>query len=312
MNYFDLHCDTLGECLRTKDSLYHNRGQLSVDKGSFDRWVQCFAIWIPDEVRGWEAVALVENAGRFLQEECERHQEKMLLYKKSGDLVRAVREGKLCAVFTVEGGGALGGDLKNVERFARLGVKMITLTWNGPCELGDGTDVSRGRGLTSFGKTAVMEMERLGIAIDISHAGESLFWDTAQVVSGPLVASHSNAQHVCSHRRNLSDEQIQELLRRRGLIGLNFHRPFLEEDPERANFFSIIRQAEYFLSLGCQDILAIGSDFDGAQMPKDLGGIDGIPALYELFLKENYSEETVRKIFFENARIFFDRTGIIR
>lgn len=181
---------------------------------------------------------------------------------------------------------------------------MLTLTWNGTCELGDGAMVIHPKGLTEFGRQAIPKLEQYRIAIDISHASEPLFYDVAEIASKPLAASHSNAKAICNHPRNLTNEQIQVIKESGGLIGLNFHPPFLKKDGI-ATVEDLIAHAEYFLSMGTQDILAIGSDFDGADLPQGISGIEGIHSIYERFLQLGYSQTLINKIFYTNAQKFF-------
>ena len=125
---------------------------------------------------------------------------------------------------------------------------MLTLTWNGTCEFGDGAMVTHPKGLTEFGRKAIPKLEQHRIVVDISHASEPLFYDVAEIASKPLVASHSNAKAVCKHPRNLTNEQVQMIKQSGGLIGLNFHPPFLKEDGI-ATVDDLIAHAEHFLSL---------------------------------------------------------------
>ena len=148
--------------------------------------------------------------------------------------------------------------------------------------------------------------------MDISHASERLFYDTAEVSRLPFVASHSDAKTVCPHRRNLTDEQFRVICERGGLVGLNFCRDFLHKQSTNAKMYDIIRNAEHFLALGGEKTLAIGGDFDGADIPADMDGIHSMPALYEMFLHHNYSETLVRDIFFNNALDFFCRYEAIQ
>lgn len=181
---------------------------------------------------------------------------------------------------------------------------MLTLTWNGTCEFGDGAMVTHPKGLTEFGRKAIPKLEQHRIVVDISHASEPLFYDVAEIASKPLVASHSNAKAVCNHPRNLTNEQVQIIKQSGGLIGLNFHPPFLKEDGI-ATVDDLIAHTEHFLSLDTQDSLAIGSDFDGADLPREICGIEGIYAVFERFLQLGYSETLLNKIFYTNAQKFF-------
>lgn len=304
MEFFDLHSDTLYETIMQDCSLYDNHLQLSLKRGLCYRpWVQCLAVWIPDQCRERKAFTLFNRAVNKLRAELDAC-ENVVQCTCGAELKRAVEQGKAAAILTVEGGGVLGGELSTLDHLAECGVKMMTLTWNGPCEIGDGAMVEQPSGLTDFGRRVVQRMEELSIAVDISHASDPLFYDVAELACKPLVASHSNSRKICAHKRNLTDEQFSVVVKSGGLVGLNFCPLFLQENGE-ASFVSILRHAEHFLALGGERTLCIGSDFDGADMPNGIEGIQSMERLYETFLHHGYKESVVKAIFFENAYKFF-------
>lgn len=302
MKLFDLHCDTLVECLRTGQSLWKNSCQLDVSRGlRYSPWIQCFAVWISDEARGAEATGIFDRAFSLLQRELQSRPEMKLV--TSGKDLQAVKPGQCGVLLTVESGAAAAGSLEQLRRLYRCGVRMMTLTWNGENEIGGGILSARPSGLTAFGKAAVAEMERLSMVIDLSHASERLFYSVAEVASGPLAASHSNARAVCGHPRNLTDEQFRLICDRGGIVGLNLAPEFLSSG--KAVGEDVLRHAEHFLSLGGESALAIGSDFDGTSLPEGICGIESMEELAEIFLRHNYPEALVMQIFFENAYKFF-------
>lgn len=301
MKLFDLHCDTLLECLTKGKSLFQNDLQLSVERGlSYFPWVQCFAVFIPDNKRGESASRLFDDAADLLEREASLHPEIVLV--KDGKQIDHLSPGQCGAILTVESGAAMRGSLEQLRHLHQRGVRMITLTWNGANELGGG--VQAPGTLTAFGREAVREMERLSIAIDISHASERLFYAVAEQTSGPLVASHSDSRTICSHPRNLTDEQFCLIRDRGGLVGLNFCPDFLRNDGN-AGIEDLYRHAEHFLSLGGEDILAMGSDFDGAPLPNGISGVQSMEEVAAFFSRQGCSEELIHKIFFENACQFF-------
>lgn len=305
MRYFDLHCDTIAECANQNQPLRENTLQLSLERGkAYSPWFQCFAIWIPDSLRGGEAFSYFQRIrGRFL-EELKRNEGVLQACRVKEDFQRIEKTGGCGAVLTVEGGAALAGKLENIAYFAECGVRALTLTWNGPNEIGDGAMTEHSKGLTEFGRKAISELEKCGIVIDISHASDPLFYEVAERAGRPFIATHSNARAVCGHPRNLTDEQFQIIKARGGLVGLNFYVDFLR-DSGTACREDVLRHAEHFLSLGGEKVLAIGSDFDGAAMPGDLPGIQAVEALAECFLKHGYPESLVEDIFYGNAYRFY-------
>lgn len=304
MKLFDLHCDTLYEALNNNKSMVNNDLHISLSRGSkYETWAQCFAIWIPDDVRNEGALTLFKKAYNKLMEEslCG---ERMKICNSEEDIQSAVEENKCAAIFTVEGGAAVAGDIQNLEYLKKSGVRMITTTWNGRCEIGDGAGVENPTGITHFGKITVKKMNDLDIIIDVSHASDPLFYDIVNLTCKPIVASHSNSRTICGHKRNLTDEQFKIIKSQGGLVGINFSKGFLT-DKKEASMYDIILHAEHFLSLGGENIVCLGSDFDGTDIPQDMTGIESMEQLYNLFLRQNYSQSLVDNIFFNNAYKFF-------
>ena len=304
MRYFDLHCDTLGECTVKNLPLRDNKElQLSLERGrGFSAWFQCFAAWIPDtESHPLEYFRRVVQRRR--KEEAQ-NQDGLQFCSKVNDLYSTNQEKKCGGIFTVEGASVLEGRLETLDELAENDVKVITLTWNAANEIGGG--VQEPGGLTPFGQKVLQRMEELHILPDVSHASEALFWDVLEHTQGPMLATHSNAKSLCSHPRNLTDKQFLALKQRGGLVGLNFYPVFLA-DSGNASAVDILRHAEHFLSLGGEDCLAMGSDFDGAATPEGITGIESIERLAELFAQHGYSDALIDRIFYQNSFRFFEK-----
>lgn len=312
MKYFDLHCDSITECLNQNKPLKKNDLHIDLQRARYlDRYIQCYAVFIPDTLRGEEAFFYFKRAAKKLAGELEINRGIFQLCSKPGDIERLKCSGAMGAVLTVESGAALGGRLENIEEMKQLGVKMVTVTWNGENEMGTGAMVQDGKGLSDFGRQAVSLFEESDIVVDISHASQALFWDVAERARKPFVASHSNSKSCCDHGRNLTDRQFSSIVKCKGLVGLNFYKNFLNDSGDRASVIDILRHAEHFLALGGQDVLAIGGDLDGAEMPEGIAGIEHIEKIYELFLRHNFPEEIVKKIFFFNAANFFTVNNLL-
>lgn len=306
MKLFDLHCDTLYRAFFENGGLFNNDFHISFDKtDDIEPYIQCMAIWVPDEFRNKNAIQLFENCRKKLNDELKDTNIK-IIYSQDDIIEIESKKGK-GVVLTVEGGAVLGGKLENVDHLAKCGVKIMTLTWNGNCELGDGIGVEGAKGLTDFGKSVVAKMEQNSIVVDVSHSSVPMFYDVAELSTRPFCATHSNSKQICPHRRNLTDEQFSIIKDKGGIVGLNLSRGFLREDEDKACMLDVLRHAEHFLSLGGEKTLAIGTDFDGTDIPIDMTGIESMNKLYELFLKHNYNEKLLEDIFFNNARNFLLR-----
>lgn len=299
MRFFDLHCDTISTCLTQGKGLFENDLQLDLKRGlAFDLWVQTFAFWIEDSYRGEAAWEHFCAQYAFFQSEYAKNAERITLFQPG-----AAPEKGLChAILAVEGGAVLAGKIERVKELSERGIAILTLTWNGDNELGCGVFGSGG-GLTDFGKQAVLALEREKILPDVSHLNEQGFYDLCRMTEGPILATHSNGKTICPHPRNLTDEQLAEIIRRGGLVGLNFYPVFVNGEQD-CSIDEILRHAEHILSLGGEQVLSIGSDFDGATMPAALPEIKKVEKCYISMVKY-FGKEIADRIFYENAMCFF-------
>lgn len=306
MDFFDLHCDTAHR-LAEGESLANGNAQVTLDKArEIGRWVQLFAMFVQDNKPGTDSAyeeycGLIAAASAQIRE----HGDRIAQCRTMQEIDAALESGRRAAVFSVENGAVLGGRIERLEQLQRDGVRFLTLTWFGENELGGGSSV--GGRLTPFGRSVVQELPRYGIVPDISHLSDEGVADVFELYDGPLAATHSNVRSVTGHHRNLTRRQIEEIVRRRGIIGINLYRSFLNGEPSRASRDDVYRHLDAFLSLGAQDTVCFGTDFDGADVPDDIRDISGIPGVYEYLLGRGLSETLLQKVFFENACAFCRR-----
>ncbi len=302
MRLFDLHCDTLVEAMNTGKRLRHNDLQLSFDKGkSFSSWIQTMAIFVEDSIRGGDARGIVDRALQYLESELNQSPE-IRRCEGPKDFAQVKSSAETGIMLSLEGGTPLAGDLRSVRELRKAGVRMMTLTWNGSNEIGGGAGAPGG--LTEFGRSVISEMEACGMAVDISHASDELFAGVAAAARKPFVASHSNSRAICPHRRNLTDEQFGEIVRRGGVVGINLYPEFITGGHD-ASLDDIYRHMEHFWSLGGEKVTAIGTDFDGAEMPSCIPDLAHLERLAEYLLGKNTKESLVNDLFFNNAYNFF-------
>ena len=300
---FDLHCDTIYECMVRNCSLDNPALHINSEKiSNISPYIQCFAICVPEEIRGRSATKMFCDAYRKLNEQCEKFNIKLI--KNYEDIKNVVAEKGKCAIFTVENASVLAGDIRNISLFKEFGVKFVTLTWNGRNELGAGSSVTHSNGLTRFGREVIRELENNNIFIDLSHASDRLFYDVMSISEKPVVATHSNSRAITDVKRNLTDKQFEMIVKKNGIVGLNLHKHFLNNIADKASKYDILRHAEHFLALDGENTLALGCDFDGCELSFDVKGIDAMGEIYELFLKEIYNESLLNRIFYENALKF--------
>ncbi len=299
----DCHCDTLTE-LKNGESLFDNKCAVSLPKmQAYGGYAQLFAVWIADD-DNTPFQTLMTVIDRFY-DELSMHDESMMQILSAADFETAIKSQKVGAMLTIENGKAIEGSLANLRNIYRLGVRAMTLTWNGANEIADGIGEERGNGLSDFGKSVVCEMNRLGMMIDVSHLSEKGFYDVLSLSDMPVMASHSNSRKMGSHLRNLTDEQIKMLADSGGVMGLNLYPPFLA-DSGKADVSDCLRHVAHILRIGGEECLVLGSDFDGfsTEPMQGLAGPEEYAMFFELLKKHGYSENLVEKITHKNFMRF--------
>lgn len=217
-------------------------------KGGVD--VQLFSIWcdgLKENPYAW-----ANREMDTLDAAAKRNPDKIVKAGNPAELLQAVKEKKLAAMFGVEGGHMIENNLDNLDKFYNRGVRYMTLTWNNSTDwatsaLDETTkaDSLKHKGLTDFGKQVVKRMNELGMLVDLSHVGETTFWDAIKTTTKPVIVSHSCVYSLCPHRRNLKDDQILAVGKNGGVIHLNFYSGFLDSSfDRRTNLFNMRHQYE--------------------------------------------------------------------
>lgn len=263
--YVDLHCDSLTACLDGGEDLYDFSGHVSLEKLKKSGCaMQCFAIFTD----GAGAEEKFQRALALYQSYLKRGYLHPVL--NFSDYVRARRAGRIASLLTVENLGFTHGDVSRIAALRDCGVRMASLVWNRANEYARPNLVFCGgvplwesrekRGLTERGRRAVEELNRNRIILDVSHLSDGGVEEALALSRYPVVASHSDCNTVCPVCRNLTDEQIKKIADRGGVIGVNFHRRFVGGGEI---FEGLLRHIRHVVSVGGEDAVALGSDFDG-------------------------------------------------
>ena len=194
-----------------------------------------FAMYVSPQYSS-RLLRLVQMLDAF-QLEIEKNPDTIAVATSYKEITKIVKDGKIAAVITVEGGEPLEGKIESLRTIYRLGVRLLNLTTYPRNELGDGSGADSKSHLTEFGRQVVEEMNSLGMLVDISHINETGFWDVIELTKAPLLATHSNCKALCSHHRNLNDDQIKALAENGGVLNLSFCADFIKDgvgfgDPE--------------------------------------------------------------------------------
>lgn len=303
----DCHCDTLTELYNKNASLYENEQHFDIKRQiALGGGLQFCAIYVPTEVFRYQGglrytLCLLD---KYNQEIKKLHENGIdVLQVRIAEDAGNVLKHKAATLLAIEEGGAIDGSLEALRCLYELGVRAMTLTWSNRNDIADGiNEEATGSGLTLFGKQVVAEMNRLGMLVDVSHISTAGFWSVIETSTKPIIATHSNAKSLCSHPRNLNDEQIKALAQNGGLAGITFAGQFLEEDWRNACIESVYKHIDYMLNLiGNDDHIGFGSDFDGiSHPPYNIQGVQDYKPLIE-YLSKYYSDETINKITHQNV-----------
>lgn len=303
----DCHCDTLTELYNKNASLYENEQHFDIKRQiALGGGLQFCAIYVPTEVFHYQGglrytLCLLD---KYNQEIKKLHENGIdVLQVRTAEDAGNVLKHKAATLLAIEEGGAIDGSLEALRCLYELGVRAMTLTWSNRNDIADGiNEEATGSGLTLFGKQVVAEMNRLGMLVDVSHISTAGFWSVIETSTKPIIATHSNAKSLCSHPRNLNDEQIKALAQNGGLAGITFAGQFLEEDWRNACIESVYKHIDYMLNLiGDDDHIGFGSDFDGiSHPPYNIQGVQDYKPLIE-YLSKYYSDETINKITHQNV-----------
>ena len=317
MRVIDMHCDTIDRLLSLQEegkpeTLRENGLHIDLLRMKESSYLlQNFALFVfLKKGDPWERVCRLHE---LYEKEMEQNRDLISPVLQFSDIAENERAGRMSALLTVEEGAVCKGELEKLKELYRWGVRMMTLTWNFPNELG-WPNLSGGgshyepnttQGLTERGKEFVAEMEALGMIPDVSHLSDAGFYDVLAVTKKPFVASHSNARVVCPWVRNMTDDMIRKLSERGGVMGLNFCADFLEDVPKGqknpGTIAAVVRHAKHIVNVGGIDVLGLGSDFDGIDTHEELPGAQSMGALWDAMKSVGFSEEQLDRIFWKNV-----------
>ncbi len=350
MRIVDMHCDTISEIWEKRrlgrgeyksDCLRINNGHIDLEKLKKSGYLlQNFALYVDREgcEDPWDKV---QELYALYVAELEQNKDVIAPVYRFEDIAENEAKGLISSLLTVEEGGVCKGEIDKLCQLYGQGVRMMTLTWNYPNEIGfPNLNGSRGKrmqemavgldgdererivkaylntpntenGLTDIGFEFVSKMEEIGMIVDVSHLSDAGFYDVLAGTTRPFVASHSNARTVCPCVRNMTDDMIRHLAERGGVMGLNFCADFLTQLPageyNPGRVAAIVEHAKYIVNVGGIEVLGLGSDFDGIATHAELPDAGKMYRLYEALHRAGFSEGELDKIFSDNVlRVYKD------
>lgn len=321
MKAADMHCDTIYEIYEDHKnggtmSLRSNSLHLDLEKMAKGGYgLQNFAMFVHLEKREKPFECAMEMIDAFYRE-MEANRDQISVVRTYEEIEKNWKEDRMSAMLTLEEGGVCQGNPAYLRDFYRLGVRMMTLTWNFPNELAYPSRIvwegpERGcypdaeHGLTETGVEFLGEMERLGMIIDISHLGDAGIWDVFSHTTKPFVASHSNARALASHPRNLTDGMIRRLGERGGVAGINYCAAFLrdwkEGEKEKSLVQDMIRHMKHMINIGGMGCVGLGSDFDGIGGELEISDAGQLPLLAQEMRRQGFAPSEIEAVFYGNV-----------
>jgi membrane dipeptidase len=266
-----------------------------------------YAVPLPDPVdeaealdwteRGFDGLEALEAAGAIT------------LCRSSAEIAQALPTDRMAAVAHIEGAEAIDRDFAALHRFHARGLRSVGPVWSRDTVWGHGvpfrfpSDPDIGPGLTDAGKALIRECNQLKIMVDLSHLNSKGFDDVARITDAPLVATHSNAWSVTPHSRNLTDRQLDMIRDSDGMVGINFASAFLRPDGRMDDNFTldtVLRHLDHLLEKLGESRVGLGSDFDGALVPRPIKDCAGLPRLLEAMSDHGVDDALIAKITHEN------------
>jgi membrane dipeptidase len=208
-------------------------GHITLDKArAGNLGAEFFSIWVEPTTNQGHFARRTLDLIDAVYEQAARHPDRMMMAFSVADIERAHKQGKLAALMGIEGGHSIENDIRLLRNYYRLGVRYMTLSWSNTNEWADSSgdindpEVRHHNGLTEFGKQVVLEMNRLGMMVDISHVADKTFWDAIAVTRAPLIASHSSARALVNAPRNMTDDMLLAVAKNGGVVDVNFYSGF--------------------------------------------------------------------------------------
>lgn len=254
---------------------------------------------------------------RLLIEIETQSQGKVKICRSAADIQHCMNTSTIAAIMHIEGAEAIDRNLDALYVLHQAGLRSLGPVWSRSNIFGAGVPFKfpsapdTGDGLSEAGFDLVLACNKLKIMIDLSHLNEKGFWDVAKTSHAPLVATHSNAHALSNHSRNLTDRQLDAIKDTGGMVGLNFAVAFLREDGRKdadTSISTMMRHLDYLIEKLGENHVGLGSDFDGATIPKELDSVSGLPILVEAMRASGYGAKVIHNICCQNWINLLEKT----
>ena len=295
----DGHCDTIEVAFDKQKNIDNKILNFNLQDAE-KPIIQMMATFISPEYKN--SFKRAKDIINYFYNQYEKFSKEIILVKTKENIEKVILENKVGIVLTIENGRAIENDLRNVDYLYDKGIRIMSINWNEDNLLGCGALTKNDTGLTEFGKQYINKLNEKNIIVDISHSSQKTFWDAVKVSEKPVVATHSCCMSLCNHPRNLNDEQIKQIAKMNGVIGICYSSTFLSEN-EKADSKKIAQHIAYIANLVGIDYVGLGSDFDGLEekhLPETIKGIKNIGKLKEELKNIGFTQKEIEKIWSQN------------
>jgi len=312
---FDAHCDIWTHVAKKRldgeDNIIRNYHLNKFKEGNIKGGI--FVVWV-DPPYDKNPKCRTKQILEKIKEEIIDSNDIIHIVKKSEDFDIAKKNNKAAILIGMEGLQAIEDNIDDIEKLYSFGVRHASLTWNEENKLATGAKGNINRGLTKDGIKLINKMEDLGIILDVSHANEKTFWDICKIATKPFIASHSNCRSLCDVPRNLTDEQLKEIAKRNGVVGVNSYEEFVSFDLEKRTIEHLVDHIDHMVEIMGIDHIGFGFDFAeylNADTLKHYAstytyGVRGLEdttkakSIINVLEKRGYSKEDIEKISYKN------------
>lgn len=318
MKFIDMHCDTLlGTAYGEKIDLNENNKAVDFKRlKSIGFSAQFYAMCLMPEKHFLDKGLTKPSDADFMDalstcfyENLKKYSDVAAFAGNKEDLLRNEKEGKISCFLTAEDGNGINGSLEGLEKMYKMGIRLISITWNEENCLGYPNSFDPQKmalGLKPFGMEMIDAMNRMGVIVDVSHLSDGGFWDVVRICKEnhkPFVASHSNSRAMTPHSRNMTDDMIRALSEAGGAMGLNFSPRFLSPgiQSRESRIDDMVRHMKHIYQVGGIECMALGGDLDGISGDLEIDSVDKMVWLMERLHKEGFTESQLDKIAYDNV-----------
>ncbi|XP_013127141.1 dipeptidase 1 [Oreochromis niloticus] len=261
---------------------------------------QFWAAYVPCDTQYKDAVRQTLEQIDVIHRMCQKYPEIFMFATSSQDILDAFKMNKTASLIGVEGGHSLDSSLGTLRTMYQLGVRYLTLThscntpWVDNWLVDTGSEPSEHKGLSSFGKQVIAEMNRLGMLIDLAHVSEEVMNQVLTLSKAPVIFSHSSAYTICPHKRNVPDDVLRRVNETKGIVMVNFYNDYVTCS-NTASLSDVADHFDHIKKVAGADIIGFGGDYDGVpRVPEGLEDVSKVPNLVAELLKRGWTDEEVK------------------